>query len=306
MKRLLIIAIALLPSTSIYSQCACCAGPSAAASNGDYNNGVLTLPKKQVLIEAYTEYRTVKAGNAPEDDEKLLRSMYISSLGVRYGITSRITVSALIPYVFLHTDGGNDNGIGDLALSGTFKVFSRKNWNIALQAGIKLPTGIQKSSNFDNSTVIIGSGSYDPLAGLIISKHWNKLSVQGNTMYKYGTPGFQNNYYGSLSVQNISFAYKLKSKDCSCPSDTTNSKCRSDFDWKVSIGYSGEWLDYIKEDNVVDPNSGYYFGFATIGTAITANKWSIPLSVYIPVVSKMNGAQNEPGYRIRLGIIRTF
>lgn len=305
MKKVFLV-VALFASTIVYSQCACCAGASAGASNGDLNNGILTLNKKQLLVEAYNEYRTVKQGEAPEDEEKLLRTMDISSLGIRYGLTKRITVSALLPYVFLHTNGGDDNGIGDLTLLGTFNVLSKKNWNIALQTGIKLPTGIQKNSNFDNTTVIIGSGSYDPLAGLIISKRWNKLSIQANTMYKYATLGFQQNYYGSLSIQNISFAYKLKSKDCTCPTDTTDHKCRSDFDWKVSIGYNGEWLDKIKEDNIVDENSGYYLGFVNVGTTLTARKWSIPLTVYLPVIQQLNGTQNNAGYRIRIGIIRTF
>jgi Putative MetA-pathway of phenol degradation len=306
MKTTLLI-VALFTSTLVYSQCACCAGAGVGASNGDYNNGIITLPKKQLLVEAYTEYRTVKEGQAIEDDEKLLRSMYVSSLGVRFGITNRITLSALLPYVFLHTNSGNDNGIGDLSVSATFKIISKSNLNIALQAGVKLPTGIQKNSNFDNSTVIIGSGSYDPMAGIIVSKRINsKLAVQGNTMYKYATAGFQQNYYGSLSVQNISLAYKLRSKDCSCPTDTTNHKCLSDFDWNVSLGYYGEWLDKLKEDNIVDPNSGYYLGFVSLATTLTAKKWSIPITVYVPAVEQMNGSQNKAGYRIRIGIIKTF
>jgi hypothetical protein len=305
MKTIAIIA-ALFVSAVGYSQCACCAGAGVGASNGDYNNGIITLPKKQILAEAYNEYRTVQEGQAIEDDEKLLRSMNITSVGVRYGITNRITVSGLLPYVFLHTNSGNDNGIGDLTLSGTFKVINKNKLSMALQAGIKLPTGIQKNSNFDNSTVIIGSGSYDPLAGIILSGQWKKFILQGNTMYKYSTNGFENNYYGSLSIHTLSLTYKLKSKDCSCPADTTNSKCLNNFNWNISAGYFGEWLDKLKENNIVDENSGYYMGYVSLATSLTANKWSIPITLYLPVIEQMNGSQNKAGYRIRIGIIKTF
>ncbi len=112
-KTALFIAVALFITIQTYSQCACCAGAGAGSSNGYYNNGIFTLSKKQWVVEGYSDYRTIKNGNAQEEDEKLLKSMNINSLGVRYGITNKITVSALLPYVFLHTNSGNDNGVGD-------------------------------------------------------------------------------------------------------------------------------------------------------------------------------------------------
>ena len=169
-KIISLLVVAILATTQAYSQCACCAGAGTGSSNGDYNNGILTLQKKQWVVETYGDYRTIKEGAAhhghhePADttaeEETPLKSMFISSLGLRYGITAKITVSALLPYVFLQTDNGNDNGIGDLILLGTFNIFSKNNFNLALQAGVELPTGIQKGSKFDNTTVVVGSGSF--------------------------------------------------------------------------------------------------------------------------------------------------
>ena len=62
----------------------------------------------------------------------------------------------------------------------------------------------------------------------------------------------------------------------------------------------------LKEDNIVDENSGYYLGYFLFGTSLTANKWSIPITFYLPVIEQMNGLQNKSGYRIRIGIIKTF
>jgi len=96
--------------------------------------------------------------------------MFIGTVGVRYGLTQNVTLSALMPYVFLYTNNGNDKGFGDLDLFATIKLLSKNNLNIALQTGLELPTGVSKPSAFDNTTVIVGSGSYDPMAGLIVSK----------------------------------------------------------------------------------------------------------------------------------------
>ena len=215
-------------STS-YSQCACCAGAGIGSSNGDYNNGILTLRKKQFVLETYADYRTIQKGGAIEDDEKLLKSMFIASLGARYGITNRLTVSALIPYVTLETNSGNDNGLGDLMLIGTYNLYNKKSLSFAVQAGVELPTGIQKESNFDNTTVVVGSGSTDPIGGLVFSKSWNRFVLQGNALYKYTTKGFHDNYYGSLTVHSLSLAYKLQQGSAFCALDSLKTTGQSKY-----------------------------------------------------------------------------
>lgn len=305
MKNTILLFVIAFAMTSSYSQCACCAGAGTGSSNGDYNSGVITLNKNQFVIETYTDYRKINEGNATEEDEKLLQSMFINSFGVRYGISNKITVSTLIPYVTLNTNNGHDKGFGDLVLLGTFNLFSKNNYNVGIQAGVELPTGIQKESNFDNSTVVIGSGSFDPMLGLIMSKRWDKFTLQGNGMYKFTTKGFQNNYYGSTSVQNLIVSYKIKQRD-KLSTENTNEKETSNFGLSIFAGYYGEWLDNLKEEYVIDENSGYYLGFANLGTNISYKKWILPITLSLPFVKQMNGEQNEAGIRIRLGLVRTF
>jgi hypothetical protein len=306
MKKIIVLVVTFCATIQLYSQCACCAAAGASASSNDYNNGILTLQKKQWVIETYGDYRTIKNGNASEEDEKLLENMLISALGVRYGLTDKITISALIPYMFLHTNSGNDNGLGDLDIMGTITVFSKNQFNIALQAGIELPTGIQKDSNFDNSTVVVGSGSYDPMAGILFSKHWDKMTLIGNGLYKYTTNGFQGNYYGSIAIQNLILSYKFKAGGRLHAMEVKEEDTKSNFGWNVFGGYYGEWLDKIKEDVIVDENSGYYLGFANLGTTLSYKKWSFPLTLSLPIINDMNGTQNDSGYRFRFGIIRSL
>ena len=305
-KLILIFVVAQLATTQVYSQCVCCAGAGAGSSTGVYNNGILTLPKNQWIIEGYGDYRTVKNGDAPEEEEKLLQSMVISSLGVRYGLNDKLTLSALLPYVFLHTNYGNDKGIGDMILMGTYNLFSKKNFKFAVQAGLELPTGIRKASNFDNTTIVVGSGSYDPMIGILFSKNWDKLTLTGNALYKNTIPGFDNNYYGDVSTQNLALSYKIKTSEKSIPMEGMDANEMPHFEWNIFSGYYGEWVDKIKEDNVVDENSGYYSGFVNVGTYLSYKKWSFPLTISLPIINYMNGNQNDSGYRIRLGIIRSL
>lgn len=307
---------AFVLSTYSYSQCACCAGAGTGAANSDYNNGILTLNKNQFVFETYTDYRHINQNLPPvtdvTDEEAPLTNMLIQSLGVRYGITKSITVSALVPYVFLYTDTGNDSGFGDLVLLGTFNVFTKNTFSLALQAGVEVPTGIQKNANFDNTTVVVGSGSYDQMAGIIISKRWDKLTLQGNALYKHTTNGFQGNYYGSIAIQNLSLSYRIIGENafCALPTDdkTTDKPKQqiSNIGWSVFGGYYGEWLDKLKEDGAVDHDSGYYLGYATLGNTISYKKWSFPLTLSLPVIQNKNGEQNSGGFRLRLGVIKSF
>jgi len=76
--------------------------------------------------------------------------------------------------------------------------------------------------------------------------------------------------------------------------------------WTVFGGYYGEWLDRIKEDGVTDEDSGHYLGFVTTGTSISFQRWSIPLYLSVPMIQKLNGEQNQAGFRLRVGMIRAF
>ncbi len=305
-KIIVLIVVTFYVTTQTYSQCACCVAAGASATSNDYNNGALIMPKSQWVIEGYGDYRTIQNGNAFQDDEKLLKNMFVSSLGVRYGLTNKITISALIPYVFLHTNYGNDSGLGDLALIGTFNLYSKDEFNFAVQTGVKLPTGIQKNSNFDNTTVVVGSGSYDPMLGIVFSKNWDKMALTGNGFYKYTTLGFNRNYYGSTATQNLTISYKIKSGGRLFAASDKGKKVMSNFGWSVFGGYNGEWHDKVKENNVVDENSGYYLGFANVGTNLSYKKWNFPLTVSLPIINNLNGSQNKAGYRLRIGIIRSL
>lgn len=302
----LYIILSIFLTINSYSQCACCAGASIGSSNGDFNNGLLTLKKNQFIAETYFDYRKIKEGTAIEEDEKLLKSMIINSFGVRYVITNKFTVSALLPFVTLSTNTGNDKGFGDMILIGTYSIFSKKNLNIALQAGIELPTGIQKDSNFDNSTVVIGSGSYDPMVGVVFSNNWNNYTLQGNALYKHTNKGFDGNYYSSLAVQNITLSHRLIKESAFCSANSDEKANGSNLGLSLFGGYNGEWLDNLKEGDEIDENSGYYLGFVNVGSNISYKNFSLPITFSIPIINNMNGNQNDASFRVKLGIIITF
>ncbi len=53
MKNLIVFFAVVFITNRGFSQCACCAGAGVGSSNGDYNNGILTLPKHIWVAESY-------------------------------------------------------------------------------------------------------------------------------------------------------------------------------------------------------------------------------------------------------------
>lgn len=311
MKQNITLLVLLTFSQLSYSQCACCAGASIASSSGDNSNAAVTLSKKKWMIEAYGDYRTFEEGahhgsEAEEGavEETPLKNLTIGVAGFRYGVTDRVTLSAAVPYVFVGTDLGSMNGFGDLVALSTFKIFSKNNLNLGLMAGIELPVGERKNSTFDETTVVVGSGSYDPMAGLTIAKGWDKLSMKANFLGKYTTNGFENANYGSLVVQQLNVGYQLRGASTLCAPDSLTKN--EGLSWNVFGGYYGEWLGQIEEDGNKDPNTGYYLGFASLGTSIGYAGWSIPITFLLPAIQQLNGEQNNTRYRVRVGITKTF
>lgn len=88
--------------------------------------------------------------------------------------------------------------------------------------------------------------------------------------------------------------------------DGTDNKSASNVGWSIFGGYYGEWLDKLEEDKVLDENSGYYMGYATVGTNLSYKKWNFPLTFSLPVITAMNGDQNASGIRLWPVIIRSL
>lgn len=275
------------------------------------------MPKGKFAIEAYEDYgafvreKEEHYHNMEEMDstalkeERHLKNMFISSLGIKFGISDKIMVSALMPYVLLNTDRGDDKGFGDLVLLGTFGLYSKNDLNIALSSGVEITTKKRKDSSLENTTVAVNSGSIDPMLGVSASKKWNTVILQISTFGKYTTNGFNRTNYGSVNIQNIALSYQLKNKQSKCSSDSLKPETKTRL--AVWGGYYGEWPGQkTDKDGIKDENTGYYLGFATVGFSPSYRGFTIPLTLSLPFIEDIRGEQAHYSYRVRLGIVKTF
>jgi hypothetical protein len=267
------------------------------------------------MIETYGDYRTFSGLthasvsslsehdlNATTEPSVDLRSGIIAGGGLRYGLSSRITLALQQSYIWLNTSGNNPSGFGDLLFTGTVQLFSKNDFSAAVIAGAELPTG-KKSTLTGQNNLTFGSGSFDPVTGLSLLKNWQKNMLRLTFFYKLGTTGFDKTNFGSFFNPNLTYSLKLKGIDSECSSDSLRAKENS---WSFSANIAGEWYGPQVKEHTLTDNTGGFVLLAGAGTQIALGKWLIPLTFSIPVLQDLRGEQNKAVFRTRLGILRKF
>jgi hypothetical protein len=189
----------------------------------------------------------LKAAAARDEHAHSLASVENPSLGYSYGLTDRLMVSVLLPYVMRTgireashhhdeetpggvehehegaeeeedehevVDRGDTEGIGDLSLFGQYRFYGQgAGLQASLLAGIKTPTG--ETGERDNQGELFetefqpGSGSWNPMFGLALSQAQGRWSFDGNVLYTIATEGTQQTDLGDRFHYNGAATYRL-------------------------------------------------------------------------------------------------
>ena len=294
------------------SQCTCSTSSSdPSVDNGSYD---LVLEKGHWLAGLYGEARkfTVDGtssehqhhSNGSSSEMVMLQSAGIATADVRYGLSDRITLGMQLPWLRLVAAPYSATGLGDMNLTATWNFFRRNDLSAAIVLGLELPTGVRSDIGTETSTAI-GSGSWDPIAGVNAVKSWRKSFLRAGVFYKYSTYGFEGVNYGSFVGHSLSYTYEWKEGgNCSSKdSSGTGSAYHINFFAAVNGEFSGQ---QFKSNNVFVSNTGGYILLAQLGTTFGHGKFSMPMSFSLPLFQTYNGMQSPLVYRVKIGFVRTF
>ena len=142
-----------------------------------------------------------------------------ASLGLAYGVSHHLTISAELPYVrrdhlregtHEHDGGvalngveqlGSIAGIGDVNLLAKYRLTEGERSGFALIAGIKLPTGSTHRRSPDGERLETehqpGSGSWDPIIGASASTGAGPVQLTASALYQVSTRGAQQTRLGN-------------------------------------------------------------------------------------------------------------
>ena len=189
-------------------------------------------------------------------------------------------------------------------------------------SGIKTPTG--ETGEQDDQGELFeaefqpGTGSWDPMVGLALTRAQGRWSVDANALYTIATEGTQHTDLGDRLHYNGAVTYRLKGVDAEvshvvAPHSHNGEShhhqhvsSRTGLVIDAVLELNGEWQDKQNENGETDPNSGGNVVFLSPGVRLASNNWSGFATVGIPIINDLNGLQSEPTYRLFGGVLVGF
>ena len=272
-------------------------------------NTALPVAQGEFVFREQFVYRRAADDPSPADREVEVLGA-ISVLG--YGVTADLAIFGAFPYLDkelkLTTPGGarvtrDTSGIGDARLFGRYTVYRDdapgRTFRVAPFLGLELPTGDDDDRDSLGAlppTLQLGSGSWDPFGGIVVTYQTLDFQIDAQASYKVntGANGFE---FGDEARLDLSLQYRL---------------------WPRELGTGTPGFLYsVLEGNLIrrgrneiagidDRNSGGVSFFLSPGLQYVTRRWIAEAIVQVPVVQSLNGSALEEDFVTRVGFRVNF
>ncbi len=271
-------------------------------------NTALPVAKDEFLVRE--QFIINKSGDDPSNlNRDRTGKAAVSVLG--YGVSGKLALFGVLPYrdnelkltVAGQRVSRSASGFGDLTVFGRYTVVQRdqpgRSFRVAPFAGVKIPTGDddkRDSLGMLPASVQVGSGSWDPLVGVVTT--YQTLDYQFDGQFSYQINNKANDFEaGDVVRLDGSLQYRL---------------------WPQILG-SGvpAYLFGVIEANLshqqknrfngsTDPDSGGTRLFLTPGLQYVTKRWIAETALQIPVVQNLHGDALENDYVARVSMRFNF
>lgn len=308
-------------------------------------NSAIPLPADRFLFgmtSQYTKNRQFSDGDlidltesteGQDRDIHSTESLLTASVLAAYGVTDDLTLGLRFPYVWrtnvrevAHHDEhgdeeehpmvqnlGDPNGIGDLTVFGQWRFFNTEDnlTHVALMTQVKMPTGRTNRmtvANDEGETELFetesqpGSGSWDASLGLAFTRGLGSFSFDSNILYTLVTQGAQGVDLGDVFSYNLALSWS--------PGGTLGGGLQASSNFNpltLIVELNGEWRDFQTRNGVVNPDEGGHTLYVSPGVRFAGgSNWNVALSFGVPIVTDLNGFQEDPDYRLNGRFVVSF
>jgi hypothetical protein len=276
-----------------------------------------------------------------------LDAIFAPSVLYSYGLTNDLTLTLRLPFVRRtniregHVHGGvpeidelgDSAGVGDLSVLAQYRLLNNRTMQteLSLLLGLQLPTGdtsvnAAAGERFETEFQP-GSGAWDGMFGLALTKRLGLWSFDANVLYVLATEGAQDTDLGDRFQYNAALSYRLvgglwgpagpmragalpEPMYHGGPKSHTHKHKHAHEEAPASQGpaldlvleLNGEWHARQEIAGVKDPNSGGNVVLLSPGLRLSYERWSGFVSVGVPIVNDLNGLQAEPDWRVLTGV----
>ena len=261
-----------------------------------------------------------------------------ASLGVAYGVSHHLTISAELPFVrrddlregeHSHTPGGVVNevvqlgsvsGIGDLSLLAKYRLTEGEGPGFALIGGIKMPTGSTHKTSIEGERLETehqpGTGSWDPIFGASGALPLGVVQLTASALYQWSTKGAQETRLGNRLQGGIALSHRFgETPHGHAPSHNHHHGDELDehhaeparSSWDAFVELAGEWEGRQKIAGEVEQASGGKWAWVAPGLRFNAaSGWSASVAVALPFWQEIRASHPDNRYRLTLSLGRAF
>jgi len=268
----------------------------------------LPVAKGEFIFRQQIIMNTSHDDPSPANRKQVIKST-VSVLG--FGATRSFAVFGILPYRQSQldlTENGTHKvrraqGMGDITLFGRYTVWTKngpgRTFRVAPLAGLKIPTGQDdKRDSLGRlpAGVQLGSGSWDPFAGVVLTYQTLDYQIDGQLTYKAKTEA--NSFeFGDEAALKSSLQVRLWPRQLS--RDTPG------FLYGLA---EATFVHHAKNKNngVTDLNSGGDGLFFAPGLQYVTKRWILETSVQVPLVQSLNGTALQNNTVARAGFRLNF
>ena len=254
-----------------------------------------------------------------------------ASLGVAFGVSHHLTISAEVPYIRrdrlregVEGEGvervGTVAGIGDMNLLAKYRVTEGGPTGFAVIGGIKLPTGSTGRRGPDGERLETehqpGSGSWDPVVGASASTRAGQVQLTASALNQFATTGAQHTRLGNRMQGGIALSHRFGRPEAENDEHEHSAgehhhhhegtEARHD-SWDGFVEIAGEWEGRQKIGREVEEASGGKWAWVAPGLRFTsASGWSAAAAIALPVWQQIRASHPDNRYRLTLSLGRAF
>ena len=294
-----------------------------------------TLPRGEVVfgfaaqfieLDDISDAELETLGLAHEDVHSVDNLLNLSA-NFAYGFTDDFTAGISFPYIERnnireahhdHDSGlgeaefaGDSKGIGDISLFGQYRFYRSDNQDVALLAGVELPSGETKEHGIEGHLFEAeqqpGSGSVDPFVGLAMNHNLGRAGFSANILYTFTNEGTQQTELGDIFNYNLALSYRAYSPE-GTHDHHHHQHAFNLLDYvDLSLELNGDYREKVEINGMDEKHSGGHTLFISPGLRVgLAHRLSFYTSVGVPLINDYNGQQSEPDYRIIGGFSAIF
>ena len=246
-----------------------------------------------------------------------------AAVGAAYGVTSRLTISAELPYIrrdglregeHSHAGGiatnavaplGSVTGFGDASL---LAKYSLAGGALALIGGVKVPTGGTHSRALSGERLETehqpGTGSWDPIAGAALGVPLGWAKLDASALYQFAGKGAQATRLGDRLQAGLALSHRLGPPEHRHDEDEQEHHHAS---WDLFVSGNVEWEGRQTIAGTVERESGGTALWLTPGVRYNSgSELSLAAAVGLPLWQDIRASHPDNQLRLIVSLGKGF